>query len=118
MSIMSEFREFAVKGNAMDLAIGVVIGAAFAKIVDSLVADIIMPIVGLLSGGVDFQNIFITLRGGPFATLEEAKAANAPTLNIGLFLNAVIAFIIVAFALFLVVKGMNRLRRKQEKETA
>lgn len=118
MSIASEFREFAVKGNAMDLAVGVVIGAAFAKIVDSLVADIIMPVIGLLSGGIDFQNIFITLRGGPFATLEEAKAANAPTLNIGLFLNAVITFLIVAFALFLVVKAMNRLRRKAPEGTA
>ena len=111
MSMMSEFKEFAIKGSAIDLAVGIVVGAAFTKIVDSLVADIIMPPIGLLLGGVDFQNLFITLKGGPFTTLAEAKAAGAPTINIGIFLNAVIAFLIVAFAIFMVVKGINRMRR-------
>lgn len=113
MSMMSEFKEFATKGNVMDLAIGVVIGGAFGKIVDSLVNDILMPPIGLLIGGVDFKNLFITLKGGPFDTLEAAKAAGAPTLNIGLFINQVLTFLIVAWALFMVVKVMNRLRRNQ-----
>lgn len=113
MSMMSEFKEFATKGNVMDLAIGVVIGGAFGKIVDSLVNDILMPPIGLLIGGVDFKNLFITLKGGPFPSLEAAKAAGAPTINIGLFINQVITFLIVAWALFMVVKGMNRLRRNQ-----
>ena len=112
MSMTSEFREFAIKGSVIDLAVGIVVGAAFTKIVDSLVADIIMPPIGLLLGGVDFENIFITLKGGPFTTLAEAKAAGAPTINIGIFLNAVIAFLIVAFAIFMVVKGINRMRRE------
>ncbi len=111
MGMMAEFKEFATKGNVMDLAVGVIIGGAFQKIVDSLVADVLMPPIGLLLGGVDFRNLFITLKGGPFDTLEAARAANAPTLNVGLFLNQVITFLIVAFALFLVVKGVNRLRR-------
>lgn len=113
MSMMSEFKEFATKGNVMDLAIGVVIGGAFGKIVDSLVNDILMPPIGLLIGGVDFKNLFVTLKGGPFASLDAAKAAGAPTINIGLFINQVITFLIVAWALFMVVKGMNRLRRNQ-----
>lgn len=113
MSVASEFKEFAVKGNVMDLAIGVVIGGAFGKIVDSLVNDIIMPPIGMLIGGVDFTNLFITLKGGPFESLEAAKAAGAPTLNYGLFINQLIIFLIVAWALFLVVKGMNRMRRNQ-----
>lgn len=113
MSMMSEFKEFATKGNVMDLAIGVVIGGAFGKIVDSLVNDILMPPIGLLIGGVDFKNLFITLKGGPFASLEAAKAAGAPTINIGLFINQVLTFLIVAWALFMVVKVMNRLRRNE-----
>jgi len=113
MSLMSEFKEFAAKGNVMDLAIGVVIGGAFGKIVDSLVNDILMPPIGLLIGGVDFNNLFITLKGGPFETLEAAKTAGAPTLNYGLFINQLLTFLIVAWALFMVVKVMNRLRRDQ-----
>jgi large conductance mechanosensitive channel len=112
MSVASEFREFAAKGNVMDLAIGVVIGGAFAKIVDSLVTDILMPPIGLLLGGVDFRNLFIPLKGGPYATLDAAKAAGAPTINIGLFLNQLLTFLIVAFALFLIIKGVNRMRRR------
>jgi large conductance mechanosensitive channel len=111
MSMMSEFKEFAMNGSVMDLAIGVVIGGAFQKIVDSMVSDIIMPVVGLLTGGIDFTNRFITVGGGAFATLEEAKKAGAPTVAYGLFLNQILTFVIVAFTLFLVIKGVNRMRR-------
>lgn len=113
MSMMSEFKEFAMKGSVLDLAIGVVIGGAFQKIVDSMVSDIIMPVVGLLTGGIDFTNRFITVGGGTFATLEEAKKAGAPTVAYGLFLNQVLTFVIVAFTLFLVIKGVNRMRRDE-----
>jgi large conductance mechanosensitive channel len=116
--MLKEFKEFALRGNVVDMAIGIVIGAAFSTIVKSLVDDIIMPPIGVLSGGVDFSNIFIPLTGGDYATLAEARHAGAPTLNLGLFINNVIAFLIVAFVLFLVVKAMNQLRRKQEEEPA
>jgi large conductance mechanosensitive channel len=118
MSIVKEFKEFAVKGNVMDLAIGVVIGASFQKIVNSLVNDIIMPPIGALMGKVSFSNMFINLSGTDVATLEEAKAQGLPTLNYGLFINNIIEFLIVAWALFIIVKLMNRLRRQQEKEDA
>lgn len=111
MSMMSEFKEFAMKGSVLDLAIGVVIGGAFQKIVDSMVNDIIMPVVGLLTGGIDFANRFVALSGGPFTTLEEAKKAGAPTIAYGLFINQVLTFVIVAFTLFMVIKGVNRMRR-------
>jgi len=111
MSMMSEFKEFATKGSVMDLAIGVIIGSAFGKIVDSLVNDILMPPIGMLIGGVDFKNLFITLKGGPFISLDAAKAAGAPTINYGLFVNQVLTFVIIAWVLFMIVKGMNRLRR-------
>jgi len=111
MSMMSEFKEFAMKGSVMDLAIGVVIGGAFQKIVDSMVTDIIMPLVGLATGGVDFTNRFVALQGGSFTTLEEAKKAGVATLNYGLFLDQVLTFLIVAFVLFMVIKGVNRMRR-------
>ena len=113
MSMSSEFKEFAMKGSVMDLAVGIVIGGAFGKIVDSLVNDILMPPIGMVIGGVDFKNLFVTLKGGPFASVEAAKAAGAPTINYGLFINQVITFLIVAFALFMVVKGVNRMRRNQ-----
>ena len=108
-----EFREFAVKGNAIDLAVGVIIGAAFGRIVSSLVDDVLMPPLGLLMGGLDFSNWFVNLgHGGPFKTLAEARAAGATTLNVGLFINAVIQFLIVAWAVFLViVRPMNRLKK-------
>jgi large conductance mechanosensitive channel len=113
-SIFKEFREFAVKGNAIDMAIGIIIGVAFGAIVSSLVDDIIMPPIGLLLGGVDFSQLFVVLSGeGPFNTVEQAKEAGAVTWNIGLFINAVIKFLIIAFAVFLLVKGMNRLIRKE-----
>ena len=110
MSMMSEFKEFAMKGSVLDLAIGVVIGGAFQKIVDSMVNDIIMPLVGLATGGVDFTNRFVALQGGPFTTLEEAKTAGVATLNYGLFINQILTFLIVAFVLFMVIKGVNRMR--------
>jgi large conductance mechanosensitive channel len=111
--MLKEFREFAMKGNVVDLAIGVVIGAAFGKIVDSLVKDLIMPPIGKLLGGVDFSSLFVTLGGGPYPSLKAAQDAGAATLNYGVFINAVINFLIVAFALFMVVKAMNRLRRQE-----
>lgn len=112
--MIKEFREFAVKGNAIDLAIGVVIGAAFGKIVDSLVKDVIMPPFGLVAGRVDFSNLFLNLGGNNYETLAQAQAAGAPTLNHGLFINAIINFIIIAFAIFLVVKQINRFRKSKE----
>jgi large conductance mechanosensitive channel len=113
MSMASEFKEFAMKGSVMDLAIGVVIGGAFQKIVDSMVNDIIMPVVGLATGGVDFSNRFVSLGTASFPTLEEAKKAGVATLNYGLFINQVLTFLIVAFTLFLVIKGVNRMRRNE-----
>ncbi len=114
MSVMKEFREFAVKGNAIDLAVGVVIGAAFGAIVNSLVTDIIMPPIGYISGGIDFSNLFLNLTGGDYATLKAATDAGAATINYGVFINTVINFLIVAWAIFLMIKGLNRLRRKAE----
>ena len=116
--MLKEFKEFAIKGNVMDMAIGIIIGAAFGTIVKSLVSDIIMPIVGLITGGVDFTNIFITLSGESYATLEAAKEAGAVTINIGIFINAVIAFLIVAWCMFLVVKAMNKMKREEEEAPA
>jgi large conductance mechanosensitive channel len=111
--MLKEFKEFAMKGNVVDLAVGVVIGAAFGKIVDSLVKDVIMPPIGRLLGGVDFSNLFIDLSGGSHPSLKAAQDAGAATLNYGLFVNAIINFLIIAFALFVVVKGINRLRREE-----
>jgi large conductance mechanosensitive channel len=116
--MLKEFRDFAMRGNVIDLAVGVVIGAAFTAIVTSLVTDILTPILGLLTGGVDFTNHFLTLTGGHFETLEQAQKAGAVTINYGLFLNAVIRFAIVAFAIFLLVKQINQLVRNPPKEEA
>ena len=110
MSMMQEFKQFAVQGNVMDLAVGVIIGAAFGKIVNSLVQDILMPPIGLALGRVDFANLFVSLSGAAYPTLAEAKKAGAPTLNYGVFLNTLIEFLIVAWAIFMVVKWMNKLR--------
>lgn len=118
MGMIDEFKEFAVKGNALDLAVGVVLGAAFGKIVSSLVDDVIMPPVGLALGGADFTNLFVNLGPGNYATLEEAKAAGAPTLNYGNFLQTLVDFLLVALALFLMVRFLNRLRRKKEEAPA
>jgi len=105
-----EFRDFAMRGNVIDLAVGIIIGAAFTTIVNSLVNDLIMPPLGLLIGGVDFSNFFVTLKGGAYPTLDAAKAGGAVTVNYGLFINAVIRFVIVAFAIFILVKQINRLK--------
>lgn len=113
---IEEFQAFIMRGNVVDLAVGIIIGAAFTAIVSSLVKDIFNPVIGLLLGGIDFSNIFITLKGATAPTLEAAKAAGAVTLNIGLFINAVIQFLIVAFAVFWVVKVLNALQRKKAAE--
>lgn len=105
-----EFRDFAVRGNVVDLAVGLVVGASFTTIVNSLVNDLLMPPIGLLLGGIDFSEFFITIKGQAYPTVAAAKAAGAVTLNYGLFINAVLKFVIVAFAVFLVVKQINRLR--------
>lgn len=105
-----EFREFAVKGSVLDMAVGIIIGAAFGKIVTSLVEDVIMPPIGLVLGKVDFTNLFIALNGEAYASLAEAKKAGAPTINYGQFANHIISFAIVAFAVFLLVKAVNRWR--------
>jgi len=111
--MLKDFREFALKGNAVDLAIGVIIGVAFGGIVTSLVNDVMMPPIGKLLGGVDFSNFFVVLGEGEYPTLKAAKDAGAATLNYGLFLNTVINFVIVALVLFFVVRGMNALKREQ-----
>ena len=116
--MLKEFKEFALKGNVVDMAVGIIIGAAFGTIVKSLVDDILMPPLGLATGGVDFSNMFIALNGEHFDSLAQARRAGAPTINFGLFINNVIAFLIVAFALFVVIRGMNYLRRKQEEAPA
>jgi len=115
--MLKEFREFAMRGNVVDLAVGVIIGAAFGKIVDSLVRDVIMPPIGLALGRVDFSNLFLVLRDGgqpaPYATVEAAAKAGAVTLNYGVFFNTMISFVIVAWAVFLLIKAMNRLKREE-----
>jgi len=115
--LLKEFKEFAMRGNVVDMAVGIVIGAAFATIVKSLVADVIMPPIGLLLGGVDFSNLFLIIRegsvAGPFSTLADAQKAGAVSINYGLFANTVISFIIIAFSIFMVVKAMNTLKKKE-----
>lgn len=115
--MFKEFKEFAVRGNVLDLAVGLVIGAAFGKIVSSLVSDILMPPLGLIIRRVDFKELFVNLSGIPYRTIAEAKAAGAPTLNYGLFLHTVLEFVIVAFAIFLIVRWANRMRAKGDATT-
>jgi|TARA_R110002073_G_C9367853_1_gene571970 large conductance mechanosensitive channel len=112
--MFNEFKKFAMRGNVVDLAVGFILGGAFSTIVKSFVDDILMPPLGLLLGGVDFTNLFVTLGDGEFATLEAAQEAGAATINYGLFINNVIAFVIVAFALFIMIQGMNRMKEKEE----
>ncbi|MBU1707503.1 large conductance mechanosensitive channel protein MscL [bacterium] len=116
--MFKEFKEFAMRGNVVDMAVGIVIGAAFGLIVKSLVADVIMPPIGLLLGNVDFSNLFVVLKAGatagPYASLADAQAAGAVSINYGAFINTVISFIIVAFAIFMVIRGMNKLKKKEE----
>ncbi len=109
--MLKVFKEFAMKGNVLDMAVGIIIGAAFGGIVTSFVNDILMPPIGLLLGKVDFSNLFLTLKGAEYATLAQAKAAGATTLNYGVFVNTVINFLIVAFAIFLLIRQVNRLER-------
>ncbi len=116
--MLKEFKEFAMRGNVIDMAVGIVIGGAFGKIVSSFVKDIIMPPIGKLMGGVDFANLFVNLADTPYATLKEAQAAGAPTINYGVFGNTVLDFIIVALAIFMVVKAMNSLQKKAEEVPA
>jgi large conductance mechanosensitive channel len=116
--MLKEFKEFIMRGNVIDMAVGIIIGAAFGTIVTSLVNDVIMPPIGKLLGNVDFANLFINLGPGRYATLAEAKEAGAATINYGLFINAIISFLIVAFVIFLLVRAVNRLRREGEEEEA
>ncbi|HEU4949180.1 MAG TPA: large-conductance mechanosensitive channel protein MscL [Candidatus Deferrimicrobiaceae bacterium] len=116
--MLKDFKEFAMRGNVVDMAVGIIIGAAFGTIIGTLVSDVLMPPIGLLLGNVDFSNLFIVLKdgkaAGPYTTVAAAKAAGAVTLNYGLFVNAVVNFLIVAFAIFFVVRGMNTLKNKEE----
>jgi large conductance mechanosensitive channel len=115
--MFKEFKEFAMRGNVIDMAVGIIIGAAFGTIVKSLVSDVIMPPIGLLLGNVDFTNLFIVLKGGAgasFKTLAEAQEVGAVTLNYGVFINTIISFLIVAFAVFLVIRNINRLKKQEE----
>ena len=120
--MFKEFKEFAMKGNMVDMAVGIIIGAAFGSIITSLVADVIMPPIGLLLGNVDFANLFVLLREGkvpsPYGSLAAAKAAGAVTLNYGIFFNTITSFVIIAFSVFIVVKNINKLRKQQEVPTA
>ncbi|MDH7593311.1 MAG: large conductance mechanosensitive channel protein MscL [Methanomicrobiales archaeon] len=119
MGIMQEFKEFAMRGNVVDLAIGIIIGAAFGKIVTSLVNDVIMPPIGLLLGDIDFANLFIDLTGkGGFTSLSEARAAGAPVIAYGAFINTIIDFLIVAFVIFLVIRQMNKMKKEEVKKPA
>ena len=119
MGMVKEFKEFAMRGNVVDMAVGIIIGGAFGTIVKSLVSDVIMPPIGLLLGGVDFANLFIVLKEGakgaaPYAALADAQAAGAVTVNYGLFFNAVVSFLIVAFAVFMLIKAINTLKREEK----
>jgi large conductance mechanosensitive channel len=117
--MFKEFKEFAMRGNVVDMAVGIVIGAAFGTIIQSLVKDIIMPPIGLLLGNVDFADLFVVLKqgvemAGPYATLADAQAAGAVTMNYGVFINSIVSFLIIAFAIFMVIKQMNRMQRQEE----
>lgn len=120
--MLEEFKEFAIKGNMLDMAVGIIIGAAFGTIIQSLVNDVLMPPIGMLLGGADFGDMFLTLQegavSGPYVTLAAAQEAGAVTINYGVFANAVISFLIVAFAVFMVVRGFNKLKEEEEEEAA
>ena len=118
MGIVSEFKEFAMKGNVVDLAVGVIIGGAFGKIVDSFVKDVVMPIIGRMLGGVDFKHLYLNLGDKAFETLEAAEKAGAPIVKYGAFINSVVDFVIIAFAIFMAIKVMNRLKRAEEAPAA
>jgi large conductance mechanosensitive channel len=112
--VLKEFKEFAMRGNVLDMAVGIIIGAAFGKIITSFVNDVLMPPIGLLLGKVDFSNLFVNLSGTPYTTMAEAKAAGAPVIRYGLFLNTILDFVIVAFAIFLLIRQVNRMQREPE----
>ncbi len=114
MSFIQEFKQFAMRGNVVDLAVAVVIGGAFGKIVDSLVKDVVMPPIGALLGGVDFKHLYIDLSGGGYETLEAAEKAGAPLIKYGAFINSLVDFLIIAFAIFVAVKAINSLKRKED----
>ena len=116
--MLQEFKAFAMRGNVVDMAVGIIIGGAFGKIVSSFVADVIMPPIGLLLGGVDFSNLFINLSDTAYATLAAAEEAGAPVIKYGAFINTVLDFVIIAFAIFMVVKGMNSMKKKEEEKPA
>jgi large conductance mechanosensitive channel len=116
--MFKEFKEFAMRGNVIDMAVGIVIGGAFGKIVSSFVKDIIMPPIGKLMGGVDFSSLYINLSGGSYASLAEAQEAGAATLNYGVFINTLLDFIIIAFAIFMVIRAMNKMKKKEEAPAA
>ncbi len=116
--MLKEFKEFAMRGNVLDMAVGIIIGGAFGKIISSFVGDILMPPIGLALGNVDFSNLFINLSGGQFVSLEEAKKAGAATINYGVFYNTILDFLIVAFAIFVLIRQVNRLKREQAKPAA
>ncbi len=116
MGFMSEFKEFAVKGNAVDMAVGVIIGGAFGKIVASLVKDVVMPVIGMLIGGVDFKNLYLNLGSTAYESMEAAEKAGAPLVKYGLFINTVIDFLIIALAIFVAIKAVNRLKRDDTPE--
>lgn len=115
--MLEEFKKFAMRGNVVDMAVGIIIGGAFGKIVTSLVNDVIMPPIGKILGGVDFKDLFINIGGTSYASLAEAQKAGAATINYGLFINTVLDFLIVAFAIFMVIQGLTRLRKKEAPET-
>jgi large conductance mechanosensitive channel len=112
MSMMQEFKEFAMRGNVVDMAVGVVIGGAFGKIVDSMVKDVIMPVVGKMMGGVDFKQLYVNLGDQVFETLDAAEKAGAPLIKYGAFINTIVDFVIVAFVIFMVIKGINKMKRE------
>jgi large conductance mechanosensitive channel len=121
--MLKEFKEFVMRGNVVDMAVGIIIGGAFGTIVKSLVSDVLMPPIGLLLGGVDFSNLFMVLKSGaesagPYASLADAQAAGAVTMNYGVFANTIVSFAIVAFAIFMLIRGLNRLRREEEEAPA
>ncbi len=116
--MLKEFKEFAMRGNVMDMAVGIIIGAAFGKIVSSLVADVIMPPIGLIMGNVDFSQLYINISGVDYASLAAAQEAGAATINYGVFVNHVLDFTIVAFAIFMVIRGMNKLKKAEEEKPA
>jgi large conductance mechanosensitive channel len=116
--MLKEFKDFAMRGNVVDMAVGIIIGAAFGKIVSSLVADVIMPPIGLAMGGVDFSSLFFDLSGAGHATLAAAEEASAPIIKYGVFINTVLDFVIIAFAIFMVIKGLNSMKKKEEEAPA